>query len=98
MRPRRSRRAVIDQGSEHCARHVPGRPPACHLPTNGLWPPPTRRRPLPVIQILKGISMINIIVWLVVGGLIGWVASLIIKTDPQQGNFLNFILGIVGAA
>ena len=42
--------------------------------------------------------MINLIVWLVVGGLIGWVASMIMKTDAQQGIFLNIIVGIVGAA
>jgi uncharacterized membrane protein YeaQ/YmgE (transglycosylase-associated protein family) len=39
----------------------------------------------------------NLIVWLVVGGLIGWVASLIMKTDGQQGIFLNVIVGVVGA-
>jgi uncharacterized membrane protein YeaQ/YmgE (transglycosylase-associated protein family) len=42
--------------------------------------------------------MINIIVWLVVGGLIGWVASIIMKTDGQQGVFLNVSVGLVGAA
>lgn len=42
--------------------------------------------------------MINLIVWLVVGGIIGWIASMIMKTDGQQGLFLNVIVGIVGAA
>lgn len=42
--------------------------------------------------------MINLIVWLVVGGVIGWLASLLMKTDGQQGLFLNIIVGIVGAA
>ena len=42
--------------------------------------------------------MINLIVWLVVGGVIGWVASLLMNTDQQQGIFLNVIVGIVGAA
>ena len=42
--------------------------------------------------------MINLIVWLVVGGLIGWVASMLMKTDGQQGMFLNVVVGIVGAA
>lgn len=42
--------------------------------------------------------MVNFIVWLVVGGVIGWVASLIMRTDGQQGIFLNVIVGIVGAA
>ena len=42
--------------------------------------------------------MINFIVWLVVGGVIGWLASLIMRTDGQQGIFLNIIVGIIGAA
>lgn len=41
--------------------------------------------------------MINFIVWLIVGGLIGWVASMIMRTDAQQGVFLNIVVGIVGA-
>ena len=39
----------------------------------------------------------NFIVWIVVGGLIGWIASLLMRTDAQQGLFLNVIVGIVGA-
>ncbi len=39
----------------------------------------------------------NFIIWLVVGGLIGWVASMIMRTDGQQGIFLNIVVGIVGA-
>lgn len=39
----------------------------------------------------------NFIIWLVVGGLIGWVASMIMKTDAQQGIILNVVVGIVGA-
>ncbi len=42
--------------------------------------------------------MINFIVWLVVGGVIGWIASMIMRTDAQQGVFLNVVVGIVGAA
>lgn len=42
--------------------------------------------------------MINFIVWLIVGGVIGWVASLLMRTDGQQGIFLNIVVGIVGAA
>ena len=38
-----------------------------------------------------------IIVWLIVGGLCGWLASLIMRTDAQQGVILNIIVGIVGA-
>jgi uncharacterized membrane protein YeaQ/YmgE (transglycosylase-associated protein family) len=40
----------------------------------------------------------NIIIWLVVGGLIGWVASMVMRTDGQQGIILNVVVGIVGAA
>ena len=39
----------------------------------------------------------NFIIWLVVGGLIGWVASMIMKTDAQQGVILNVVVGIVGS-
>lgn len=39
----------------------------------------------------------NLIVWLVVGGLIGWVASMIMGTDGRQGIILNVVVGIVGA-
>ena len=39
----------------------------------------------------------NFIIWLVVGGLIGWVASMVMKTDAQQGVILNIVVGIVGA-
>ena len=39
----------------------------------------------------------NIIIWLVVGGVIGWLASLMMKTDGQQGIILNVVVGIVGA-
>jgi uncharacterized membrane protein YeaQ/YmgE (transglycosylase-associated protein family) len=39
----------------------------------------------------------NIIIWLVVGGLIGWVASMVMRTDGQQGIILNVVVGIVGA-
>ena len=39
----------------------------------------------------------NFIIWLVVGGLIGWIASKIMRTDAQQGVFLNVVVGIVGS-
>ena len=37
------------------------------------------------------------IVWILVGALVGWIASLIMKTDAQQGTILNIVIGIVGA-
>lgn len=37
------------------------------------------------------------ILWIVVGGIIGWLASIIMRTDAQQGIFLNIIVGIIGA-
>lgn len=39
----------------------------------------------------------NLIIWLFVGGVIGWIASLVMKTDGQQGIFLNVVVGVVGA-
>ena len=39
----------------------------------------------------------NILIWLIVGGVIGWLASIIMRTDGQQGVVLNVVVGIVGA-
>jgi uncharacterized membrane protein YeaQ/YmgE (transglycosylase-associated protein family) len=39
----------------------------------------------------------GLIVWLIIGGVIGWLASIVMRTDAQQGIFLNIIVGIVGA-
>ena len=39
----------------------------------------------------------GIIVWLIVGGVCGWLASIIMRTDAQQGLLLNIVVGIVGA-
>ena len=39
----------------------------------------------------------NLIIWLVVGGLLGWIASKIMRTDAQQGVILNVVVGIIGA-
>ena len=41
--------------------------------------------------------MMGIIIWLVVGGIVGWLASLVMRTDAQQGILLNIVVGIVGA-
>lgn len=39
----------------------------------------------------------NFLIWLIVGGVIGWLASILMRTDGQQGLFLNVVVGIVGA-
>jgi uncharacterized membrane protein YeaQ/YmgE (transglycosylase-associated protein family) len=39
----------------------------------------------------------NLIIWLIVGGLIGWMASMLMKTNDQQGMVLNVVVGVVGA-
>jgi uncharacterized membrane protein YeaQ/YmgE (transglycosylase-associated protein family) len=39
----------------------------------------------------------NFIIWIIVGGLIGWVASMVMGTNRQQGIILNVVVGIVGA-
>lgn len=39
----------------------------------------------------------NIIIWLVMGGIVGWLASMIMGTNAQQGIILNVVVGIVGA-
>ncbi|MCX6017165.1 MAG: GlsB/YeaQ/YmgE family stress response membrane protein [Chloroflexi bacterium] len=39
----------------------------------------------------------NFVVWIIVGGLVGWVASIIMGTNRQQGALLNILVGIAGA-
>lgn len=41
--------------------------------------------------------MINLILWLLFGALVGWLASLVMRTDAQQGTLLNIVVGIIGA-
>lgn len=42
--------------------------------------------------------MINWILIIVIGGILGWLASIIMRRDAQQGILLNIVVGIVGAA
>jgi uncharacterized membrane protein YeaQ/YmgE (transglycosylase-associated protein family) len=39
----------------------------------------------------------NLILALIIGGIIGWLASIVMRTDAQQGIFLNIIVGIIGS-
>ncbi len=39
----------------------------------------------------------NIIVWIIFGGLAGWIASMIAGTNAEQGLLMNIIVGIIGA-
>ena len=41
--------------------------------------------------------MVGLIIWLIIGGICGWLASLIMRTDAQQGVILNIVVGVVGA-
>ena len=39
----------------------------------------------------------GLILWLVIGGIVGWLASIVMRTDAQQGIVLNVVVGIVDA-
>lgn len=39
----------------------------------------------------------GIIIAIIMGGIIGWLASIVMRTDAQQGIFLNIIVGVVGS-
>lgn len=41
--------------------------------------------------------MLNFVIWLIVGGIIGWLASALMRTDAEQGTLLNIVVGVVGA-
>jgi uncharacterized membrane protein YeaQ/YmgE (transglycosylase-associated protein family) len=51
---------------------------------------------LGTILLTGGFTMLFII-WIVVGGILGWLASMVMKTDAEQGMILNVVVGIVGA-
>ncbi len=42
-------------------------------------------------------TYMGIILWIIFGALVGWVASLIMKTDAEQGALLNVVVGVIGA-
>jgi len=37
------------------------------------------------------------IIWIIIGGVLGWLASIVMRTNAQQGIFLNIVVGIIGA-
>ncbi len=39
----------------------------------------------------------DLIITLIIGGVIGWLASLVMKSDAQMGMIANVIIGIVGS-
>jgi len=39
----------------------------------------------------------NFILWIIIGGILGWIAIIIMRTNAQQGLFLNIVVGIIGA-
>ena len=41
--------------------------------------------------------MINFILWIVMGAVIGWLASLIMRRNAEQGLLLDIVVGIVGS-
>lgn len=41
--------------------------------------------------------MLNFIIWIIMGAVIGWLASMIMRTNAQQGFLLDMVVGIVGS-
>jgi len=39
----------------------------------------------------------NFILWIIIGGILGWLASIIMRTNAQQGIVMNILVGIIGA-
>ncbi|HZE87128.1 MAG TPA: GlsB/YeaQ/YmgE family stress response membrane protein [Methylomirabilota bacterium] len=40
----------------------------------------------------------NLLLWIIFGALVGWISSIVMKTDDQQGGLMNIIIGMIGAA
>src|SRR5690606_36086044 len=80
----RGANVVITRGGEDCSRP----PPSCA----------GSRQAKPIrAPIVHRRQAMNLIIWLIIGGIIGWLASLVMKTDGQQGIILNVVVGIVGS-
>jgi uncharacterized membrane protein YeaQ/YmgE (transglycosylase-associated protein family) len=39
----------------------------------------------------------GLIIYLIIGGVVGWLASIVMKTNAQMGILANVIVGIIGA-
>jgi uncharacterized membrane protein YeaQ/YmgE (transglycosylase-associated protein family) len=50
-----------------------------------------------MIVTTKGVPMVEIIAWIVFGALAGWIASMIMGTNAEQGALGNIVVGIIGA-
>lgn len=42
-------------------------------------------------------SLYDVIAWIIMGALVGWIASKLMGTDEKQGGVANIVVGIVGA-
>lgn len=49
------------------------------------------------LLINEEIKFMGIIIWIIFGGLVGWVASLIMRTNREQGILFDIVIGIIGA-
>jgi uncharacterized membrane protein YeaQ/YmgE (transglycosylase-associated protein family) len=45
----------------------------------------------------KLMNVMELVAWLVIGGVAGWLASMVMKTNSQQGLLMDIIVGIIGA-
>ena len=50
-----------------------------------------------VLLLNRNKNHMGIISWIILGGLAGWIGSMIMGTDASQGVFLNIVIGIIGA-
>jgi uncharacterized membrane protein YeaQ/YmgE (transglycosylase-associated protein family) len=41
--------------------------------------------------------MLNFIIWIVLGAIVGWLASIVMHTNAEQGTLADIVVGIVGA-
>lgn len=39
----------------------------------------------------------SLLIWIVVGAIAGWLASMVMNTDAQQGGFANIVIGMIGS-
>jgi len=41
--------------------------------------------------------MVNVVVWIVIGGITGWLGSLALRTEAERGAMINILVAVAGA-
>jgi uncharacterized membrane protein YeaQ/YmgE (transglycosylase-associated protein family) len=64
---------------------------------SGMQVPPSNNCPTYILIFPEVKMLTNIIVWIILGAIAGWIASMIMGRNAQMGALANIVVGIIGA-